>query len=88
MCKNYDADVPNNYPTVEPSNDYSEVATYDRNDRDYYDVPKDLFETIGQAIIDACNNDDEDVYSDEDDSSSGDGDDDNDEEESSYDDEY
>ena len=75
MCKNYDADVPNNYPTVEPSNDY-------------YDVPKDLFETIGQAIIDACNNDDEDVYSDEDDSSSGDGDDDNDEEESSYDDEY
>lgn len=69
MCKNYDVDIPNNYPTVEPSNDYSEVSTYDRNDRDYYDVPKDLFETIGQAIVDACSSDRDD---DEEDSSSDD----------------
>lgn len=75
MCKNYDVDIPNNYPTVEPSNDYSEVTSYDRDDArdysDYYDVPKDLFETIGQAIVDACNNDSDD---DEEDSSDDDDD--------------
>ena len=60
MCKNYDVDVPNSYPTVEPSSDYSEVTSYDRDDAkdysDYYDIPKDLFETIGQAINDAIEN--------------------------------
>lgn len=62
MCKNNDVDIPNNYPTVEPSSDYSEVRSYDRDDNadysDYSDIPKDLLETIGQAIIDANKDDD------------------------------
>ena len=63
MCKNLDIDIPNNSNTVEHTNDYSEISTYDRDDMsdysDYSGIPKDLLESIGQAIIDASENDDE-----------------------------
>lgn len=69
MCKNNNVDIPNNYPSVEPSSDYSEVTNYDRDDEtdysEYYDVPKDLLETIDQAIIDANKDDDDDNETDD-----------------------
>lgn len=59
MCNNYDADIPNNYPTVEPSSDYAEVSYDTPSPKDYYDVPSGIIESIGQAIIDAYKDDDD-----------------------------
>ena len=81
MCKNYDADVPNQYPTVGSDNDYEEVS-YDAPDtNEYYDLPRDLIESIGQAIIDASESEDRNeessIYSSRTESSDGGDDDDN-----------
>lgn len=58
MCKNYDADIPNNYLTVEPSNDYSEVTesnekTYDESNwQDLMDDAIDFASTFSDTLSD------------------------------------
>lgn len=59
MCKSYDVDVPNNYPSFEPSNDYSEVSesnekTYDdTNWRDLMDDAIDFVSIFSNTLSDS-----------------------------------